>query len=130
MRIVGGVEARAEGRVVAGEGAAGDELFVDGGGLLVLLAPEERPGPPLLGSHEAGHHDRQNDGAAEVDEEYEERVSLDRQVHDERQSEDEDAGREERQESRQELPVRPHAQEIPVLPADGEEEAGEYRQGA
>jgi hypothetical protein len=86
--------------------------------------------PARLRGHEAGHHDRQDDGATEVDEEDEERVSLDRQVHDERQPEDEDAGRKEREKPYQELPVGPDAQEIPVLPADGEEETGEYRQGA
>src|SRR5918912_3462212 len=38
-RVTGGVQARAQGRVVAGEGAAGDEALVDGGGSLVFLAP-------------------------------------------------------------------------------------------
>src|ERR687894_2760675 len=65
-RVTGGVEARSEGGVVAGERAAGDELLVEAGGPLVLAPAEGHPGAALVRDHRPGHDGRENRGPRQV----------------------------------------------------------------
>src|SRR5918998_3156497 len=122
------VEARAQGRVVAGEGAAGDEPLVGSGGALVLFAPEEGYRPAFVGRDEADHDGGEDDGAAEVDEQDRYGVLGGRKLHDDRQPQDKGPGREERQQPQEKFPVGPGTQEIPILTTYSEEEDGEDRQ--
>src|SRR5919107_160864 len=112
------LEAGPECRVVAGEGAARRDLIVELGRPFVLASAEGRSRPSLVRGDRAGHQGRQDGGAAEVDEQDGAVVLDGREVHHEGQTRDKDTRGKGRYQAQEEVPVGPHAQQVPVLTAD------------
>src|SRR5215211_2614398 len=116
------LEAGPECRVVAGQGTARGDLIVELSRLLILAFAEGCPRPSFVRGNRAGHQDRQDGGAGEVDKQHGSVVLDGREVHHERQTRDKDPCGKGRYQAQEEVPVGPHAQQVPVLTADQEHE--------